>query len=88
MQNFHPLLRLRCRAELRRQGKGPSEINSIMANWDDDMVPVAVGMLNEEQQAAVGALGDGTILEKILEFLKSPAGQALLQILLQLLMGL
>lgn len=85
---LYPLLRLRCRSELRRQGRNYSEINSIMDGWDDAVVPIAVAMLPPEHADEFGALGDGTIIQAIIEFLKSPAGQMLIQLILSLLMGL
>ncbi len=84
---FHPLLRLSCRATLRKQGRGFGEINSIMDGWDDDLVPMAVEMLPPEHADAVGALGDGTLIQALIDFLKSPAGQALIAMLIKLLLG-
>lgn len=84
----HPLLKLRVRAGLRAQGKGFSEINSIMDGWDDELPSIAAGMLPEaESAAAVGALGDGTLIQALIDFLKSPAGQALVQLIIKLLLG-
>lgn len=84
----HPLLKIQVRNGLRRQGKSFSEINSIMDGWDDGLPDIAASMLpGEHQAAAVGAIGDGTLIQALIEFLKSPAGQALIAMLIKLLLG-
>ena len=84
----HPLLKLRVRAGLRAQGKGFAEINHLMDGWDDELPTMAAALLPDaEQAAAVGALGDGTLIQALIDFLKSPAGKALIEMLIKLLLG-
>lgn len=84
----HPLLKLRVRTALRAQGKSWSEVNGIMDGWDDSLPDMAATMLPDDaKDAAVGALGDGTLIQALIDFLKSPAGQALIAMLIKLLLG-
>lgn len=80
------LTKIATRLALRNQGKGFSEINHIMSGWDDGIVSMAVTLMPPEH-AAVGAIGDGTIIKAFWEFIKSPAGQALIAILIRILTG-
>lgn len=77
--------KLRCRAALRAKGYSRSEINSVIDAVDDDSIGVAMA---ETGNNTVGAIGDGTILAAIIEWLKSPQGQAFIDALLKLLLGL
>lgn len=93
---FNLQTRIRTRLALRLQGKGFWEIQEAMANWSDDLIPIAANMAKVKVPEAlmaveatgdgVGALGDGTILQAIWDFLNSPEGKALIQALLMLLM--
>lgn len=95
---FHNLIGIRLRLAMVAKGIGFWDRQRAMANYSPDMIPIAEGMCGTTVPAqflaepvadgAVGALGDGTILQAIIDFLKSPAGQALIQALLALLIGL
>jgi hypothetical protein len=51
-------------------------------------VSAAAMMAGPEVEGAVGKLGDGTILQAILDFLKSPQGQQLIDALVKMLLAL
>lgn len=88
---FNTRLRLAARAELRSRGYSFGEINDIVWAADDDVIDAAIEQAELDApgvKAALGALGDGTIIQAIIDFLKSPAGQALLQALIALLLGM
>lgn len=80
--------RIACRRELRNQGYGLHEINSVIGAVDGDEINATAAAIGPECAAAVGALGDGTILQAIIDFFKSPQGQALLEALVKMLIGL
>lgn len=83
-----PLFRVRMQlavaAGLRQRGYGLLEARRLAQTVDDDLI-VAAAM-----QAAIpmAAIGDGTILQVILDFLSSPLGQQLIQAIIALLTGL
>lgn len=87
---FCVAVRTKLRQEYRKQGKGL--IESIrLANQATDAV--IAGLIDDAEALAgvkiVGtAIGDGKIIDAILDFFKSPQGQALLDALLKLLLGL
>lgn len=93
---FPKLLRLQTRLAAREAGYGFFEINQMMGGCDDAKVAEAVDLTRGMGYAVpadvvtpvVGAIGDGTILKKIVEFLQSDTGKMLIQILLSLLMAL
>lgn len=91
MSQFHLGLRIEVRLALRAQGKGFWAIQEAMSNWSDDLPQIAAGMAGISIPANLTsdteAIGDGTIWKAIIDFLKSPAGQALIQALLALLLG-
>jgi hypothetical protein len=92
---FNVRLRIATRLELRGMGKGFWEIQEAMSNFTDDLPEVAAreaGVSIPPQLMAVpgegfGAIGDGTILKAIMDFLKSEQGQALIKILVSLLIA-
>lgn len=82
-------------AELRRtHGVGLFEARRLASTVDYDTIQTAAACCSETVQAKVAeifapnALGDGTILQAILDFFKSPLGQELLRALMSLLLGL
>lgn len=86
-----PLFRARVQmataAALRQRGFGFVEARRLAATVDADTISLAASMAPEEVQSAVGSLGDGTILQMILEFLQSELGNALIQLIISLLIG-
>lgn len=80
--------RIQCRRELRRQGYGFQEINSVIGAVDADEMHATAASISPECAARVGALGDGTIIQAIIDFFKSPQGQELLAALVKMLIGL
>jgi len=83
----HPILtrviRFRVAVELRKQGHTFDEAHELAGQLTDDMIHAGV----EQTDGAVGAIGDGTILQKIIDFLSSPQGQALIALLIKILLG-
>lgn len=82
-----PLFRVRTQlgvaAGLREKGYGLLEARRLSQTVDDDLITAAA------MQAGVptGAIGDGTILQAIIDFFKSPLGQSLIQAIIALLIG-
>lgn len=81
---FNTRARIRARLALRDKGYSRAQINFAMDACDDDMISSALA----ESGADVSAIGDGTIIGAIIEWLKSPQGQAFIDALLKLLLGL
>ena len=73
---------------LRQKGFGILETRRLAASVDDDTIHLAMSMAPPSVANAVGALGDGSILQAILDFFASPLGQQLIQLLVSLLLGL
>lgn len=84
---FYELTRLRARVELRRMGYKRDEVNSIMDGATDSAIDLAA-ITAGSTLPTMTAIGDGTILQAIIDFLKSPAGQQLIAALIALLLGL
>lgn len=79
MSLFHEVTRLRVAAALRRQGHSVLDARELSHSLTAATIEAAV------PPEAVGAIGDGTILQKLIDFLNSPAGKALIDALIQLL---
>lgn len=85
---LYPLARAAARRELRRQGKSFSESFRLVDDATDEMVDVAVAYAGVGPVAVMQGLGDGKIIDAILEFLRSEQGQAVIAALVKLLLGL
>lgn len=87
---FNVAVRMKLREELRKKGKGPLEIARLMKHIDDEVINSV--MADAETLSGVKvvgtAIGDGKIIGAIIDFFKSPQGQALLDALIKLLLGL
>jgi hypothetical protein len=81
---FTIVARMKCRTALRQKGYSFRQINDVIVAVDDDAMSWAVA----QSGADVSAIGDGTLLDKLFEWFKSPQGQAFLDALLKLLLGL
>ena len=87
---FNIALRAKIRQELRAKGYGIVE-SARLANQTTDEV---INFVMADAEALSGtkvvgtAIGDGKIFQAIIDFFKSPQGQALLDALLKLLLGL
>lgn len=79
---LHGLVRLRVAAGLRRKGYGILEARHLSESLPGEVIDA------HTTPETVGAIGDGTILQAIIDFLNSPAGKALIDALIQLLVGL
>jgi hypothetical protein len=86
MARFHALTRLSLRGELRRKGFGPLKINGLIDAASDDVIDAAVD--DASVSATVGAFGDGTVIQTIIDWLKSDAGQAFIAALLKIILAL
>lgn len=85
---FYVVTRLKLRSALREKGYSRAEVNDLVDGATDDVIDAADAIANAGQpESAVGAIGDGTLIQKFFEFLQSPAGQALLAALMKLLLG-
>jgi hypothetical protein len=80
--------KVHARRELSNQGYSFRQINEAMQHVDGQAVSAAAMMAGPEVEGAVGKLGDGTILQAILDFLKSPQGQQLIDALVKMLLAL
>lgn len=85
---FYGVVKLRARRELLEQGYGRSEVRALMVLCDDARVDEAVASSGASVPQVASAIGDGSIIKAIMEFLQSEAGQALIKALLALLMSL
>lgn len=94
--HFYPLVRLAARRELRSQGKSLRETRELLDAATDDLIDTATAAVEAAAQVPgefrlgagkLGAIGDGSIIKAIMDFLASPTGQAIIAMLLKLLLG-
>lgn len=90
----HPILtqlvKVRVRQSLRAAGHSFIESVQLASTVDADLVDMAFAVAPPEALAAVesvGALGDGTLLQKFLDFLNSDLGKMIVEIIKKLLLG-
>lgn len=87
---FNIAVRMKMREKLREKGYGPLQIARALRQIDDEVINSV--MSDAETLSGVKvvgtAIGDGKIIDAILEWLKSPQGQAFIDALLKLLLGL
>lgn len=81
---FKVATNVRVRLALRAKGYSRAQINFAIDCIDDDMIASAMTTAGVD----ASAIGDGTIIGAIIDWLKSPQGQAFLDALLKLLLGL
>lgn len=84
---FYAVTRLATRRELRKSGLRQAQVNDLMDACDDDVIDAAE-VAASVAPADLAKIGDGTILQAIIDFLKSDAGQALLKALVTMLLTL
>ena len=77
-------IRQECRVQLEDLGYSDDHINSVIGQITDTKVHEVASEIPD----AVGKLGDGTILQAIIDFLKSPQGQQLIAALVKMLISL
>lgn len=80
---FHARVRLAVVADLRKRGSSFTDAARLAAGLSNDLIDGAAAATPE----VVAAVGDGSILSKILAFLDSPLGQTLVALLVELLLG-
>lgn len=78
------LARAKCRSALREKGYSFRQINDVIHAVDDE----AISWACVETSISPSAIGDGKIIDAILDFFKSPEGQALLAALIKMLLAL
>lgn len=87
---FNIAVRMKMREKLKEKGYGPLQIARAMRHVDDEVINSV--MADAETLSGVKvvgtAIGDGKIIDAILDWLKSPQGQAFIDALLKLLLGL
>ena len=81
-QMFHSLVKIRVTNGLVRQGYSRSDARAMASTLTPHLIDGAMASV-----APDGAIGDGTILKALLDFLASPAGQQLIQLLISILLG-
>lgn len=65
------------------------DTNRAMSYWDEELIAMAAIQAKVEVPDFDGmALGDGTIIQAIIDFFKSEAGQKLIDAIVQLLLSL
>lgn len=82
---FNTVARIALRRGLAKQGLSRAEIRDKMDLVDDDMIEGATHEVGHSK--VVGAIGDGTILQKIVDFFNSDLGKALIALLMKILLG-
>jgi hypothetical protein len=84
----HPFFYALARRQAARQVKGYRlrDVNDVLSDVTDDVIDAEIVALNLPPM--VGAIGDGSIIQAILDFFKSPEGQALIAALVKMLLGL
>lgn len=89
---IHPVLKALVRTEVRqaarRKGAGLLESLHLSKSVTNSTIEAALSESPEETRVALTAvegLGDGTLIQKFLDFLASDAGKALIGIILKLL---
>lgn len=85
---FRTMIRVRASRGLRRLGYSHVEVAEMMDDCDDDVIDAAAVSAAVTIPPTTGAIGDGSIIAAIVEFLKSEQGQALIKALIALLIGL
>ena len=83
-QHFKIATNVRLRLALRAKGYSRSQINFAIDAVDDDMISIAMA----ESGVNASAIGDGTLIGIIIDWFKSPEGQAFIAALLKMLLGL
>lgn len=81
-------VRVHLRREYRKQGMGLIESVRAANKVSDEVINGLVPNAEKASGQKFGAIGDGKILQAILDFLKSPAGQQLIDALVKMLIDL
>ena len=81
-------VRARCARAMLAAGYAPDEVDSVIDAVDSPTIKAVAAQCGPDVAAKVGAIGDGTIINAIIEFFKSPEGQALIAALVKMLIGL
>ncbi len=90
----HPLLtqlvKARVRQSLRREGYSLIESIQLAGSVDADLVDTALAASPDafSELNAMTGLGDGTLIQKFIDFLNSDLGKALIALIMKLLLGL
>lgn len=91
----HPILtqlaKVRVRQALRQGGVSFVESVQLAATVDSDLFDMAVSLAPPEARAqldTVSGIGDGTLLQRFLDFLNSDLGKMVVEIIRKLLLGL
>ena len=79
------VVRMHLREEYRKKGMGLVERIKKANEASDDVINGLVPDAEKVAGKKFGAIGDGTIIQAIIDFLNSPAGKALIDALIQLL---
>ena len=78
--------KLRTRVELRRRGYSRSKINDMIDGLDDDVIAVAAKQCGATPP--VGDDSDKTFWQKLIEWIKSPQGQAFIKVVVDILVSI
>lgn len=84
---FRGLVRVRLRTALRRKGYSFGQAWDMVDEAEDDVLDELITTA-AEQTNAVAAIGDGKLLQALLDWLKSEQGAAFLDALLKLLLAM
>jgi len=89
---FHPFFvqrtKLLARLGLRRKGCTSQQIEDVLNDYNHDTIIAAAAIENISIpvfDTEVGVIGDGTIWHKIVDWIKSPEGQALIAAIIKML---
>jgi len=90
---FQLALKRQLANKLAEKGKSAKEVRSLLVEVTPDLVEATCAALPQVSKAVTeldkaSAIGDGSIIKQLILFFQSEAGQALIQALISLLIGL
>ena len=83
---FYAAVRMQAAKHLRADGHGILESRRLANKLTDEVIDQSIPDAEAVAGAKFGAIGDGTILQKIIDFFNSPTGKGIIDALIQILL--
>lgn len=83
---FYAAVRMHAAKQLRAEGHGILESRKLANKLTDEVIDQSIPDAEAVAGAKFGAIGDGTILQKIIDFFNSPTGKSIIDALVQILL--